>query len=110
MEAEQGQRGLGLISFDKVFPRFPIHSYVTFVVVVCLFCVFFICANTVLQIVTKGHSTRFPIILHVLIYVLFLCAQSCSTSLAPNFGAKGIMNVFLYVLCISGTQITVIKP
>ncbi len=89
--------------FCKVFLRFPN------ILMGIYFLFFAIFVKTVLRIVTKV-STPFPIILHVLIHVLCMGTQSCSTSYMPKFGGRRITNfsmrnnVFLYVLCTSGTQ------
>ncbi len=55
------------------------------------FLFFAIFANTNFWIVTKSHSTPVPIIPHVLIYVLCMCAQSCGTSHVPKFGRRKII-------------------
>ncbi len=62
-------------------------SFILMGFLLLLFFMFF--ANTMSRIITKSHGTSFPIILHVLIYVLCMCSQSCDTSYEPKFGGRG---------------------
>ncbi len=65
-----------LQSFSQLFKNKKLFPFL---------CVIF--ANTILQIITKSHSTPFPIMLHLLMYVSCMCAHSY----APKFGRRKII-------------------
>ncbi len=92
VEAVQVQRGVGLI----IFCSFSKISYSFFLDFFCFSCFF---VNTVLQIVTRRHSTPFPIMPHVLICVVFMCAQTCGMSYAPKFGTREIIIRMCSCMC-----------